>query len=337
MPEELRRYVLSVIGNAKITEKVSDSGKTVANPFFTENSIIPEPENKNYEELLAKLGYSKKSVLIANAEAAAKESVAKKSSAGGENRFFASPTNKKVYIGGDNDDILVSGNVPNTATAVYVNDYELKTFVAKSGKFYYRAKISIGTMKEGKNTYVLSFKGADGKKTVQESLVIEYIKDAGVREAKRKELVEANRLARENESHSGATLEAALKKAREPFESLSADKYYSKEGKPLTIKLASVELSPIIAPIAKAIEKSLVAVGITVETETLTPENFQSSIIKEGKKEYDLLLTGVNLGLMGYNVFPFFHSGQAQTGFNFTKIKNPNLDTLLEELKSKDL
>lgn len=40
---------------------------------------------------------------------------------------------------------------------------------------------------------------------------------------------------------------------------------------------------------------------------------------------------------MGYNVFPFFHSGQAQIGFNFSKIKNPDLDSLLEELKSKDL
>lgn len=40
---------------------------------------------------------------------------------------------------------------------------------------------------------------------------------------------------------------------------------------------------------------------------------------------------------MGYNVFPFFHSGQSQIGFNFSKIKNPDLDTLLEELKSKDL
>jgi hypothetical protein len=219
--------------------------------------------------------------------------------------------------------------------AVYVNDYELKNFVANSGKFYYRAKISIGTMKEGKNSYVLSFKTADGKKTAQETLVIEYVKDAETREIRRKELSDAERASRE--SHSGATLEAALEKARLPFESLAADKYYSKEGKPLTVKLAAIELSPVIIPMAEAIEKALSAVGITVEKEILTPEAFQASVIKEGKKEYDLLLTGVNLGLMGYNVFPFFHSGQAQTGFNFTKVKNPSLDALLEELKSKDL
>lgn len=221
--------------------------------------------------------------------------------------------------------------------AVYVNDYELKNFVANSGKFYYRAKVSIGTMKEGKNSYVLSFKTADGKKTEQETLVIEYVKDAEAREIRRKELSDAERASRENESRSGATLETVLEKARSPFENLSADKYYSKEGKPLTVKLAAVELSPVIIPMAEAIEKALSAVGITVEKEILAPEAFQTNVIKEGKKEYDLLLTGVNLGLMGYNVFPFFHSGQAQTGFNFTKVKNPSLDALLEELKSKDL
>lgn len=337
MPDELRRYVLSVIGNAKVMQNVPNTGKPVSNPFFTEDSIIPEPDNKNYEELLSKLGYQKKSALIAAAEAAAKESLAGKTAQTAENRFFASPTNKKTYVGGESDDILISGSVPEGVTAVYVDDYELKGFVPGSGKFYYRAKISIGTMKEGRNVYVLSFKGADGKKAVQESLVIEYVKDAEAREARRKEIAEGERLARESTANSGATLEVALKKAREPFEGLSSDKYYAKDGKPLTVKLASVELSPAIPPMAEAIEKALSSVGITVESEIVTPEAFQANVIRDGKKEYDLLLTGVNLGLMGYNVFPFFHSGQAQTGFNFTKVKNPGLDALLEELKSKDL
>lgn len=80
----------------------------MANPFFTEDSIIPEPDNKNYEELLSKLGYQKKSVLVAAAESAAKESLSKSAGQIAENRFFASPTNKKTYVGGDSDDILIS-------------------------------------------------------------------------------------------------------------------------------------------------------------------------------------------------------------------------------------
>lgn len=130
MPDELRRYVLSIIGNAKIAEKSANAGKPVANPFFTEESIVPEPLNKNYAELLSKLGYFKKSELVAEAEKTARENVAKKTVTVSYNRYFQSPSNRKVYIGGDSDDILVSGTVPDNVTAVYVNDYELKNFVA---------------------------------------------------------------------------------------------------------------------------------------------------------------------------------------------------------------
>ena len=131
-------------------------------------------------------------------------------------------------------------------------------------------------------------------------------------------------------------LAAELEKARSKYDALQADKYYSKDGKPLTLKLAYVELSPEIPAMAESVAASLESVGISVTKEAIGAEDFQT-VIKEGKKDYDLLVTGVNLGLMGYNVFPFFHSGQSQVGFNFTKVKNPNLDTLLEELKSKDL
>lgn|GEM_PF-3426606 len=50
-----------------------------------------------------------------------------------------------------------------------------------------------------------------------------------------------------------------------------------------------------------------------------------------------MILTGINLGLFDYNIFPFFHSGQAEKGFNFSKIKNVTLDILLERLKSSQM
>lgn len=221
-------------------------------------------------------------------------------------------------------------------TEVYVNDYALKNFVAKSGKFYYRAKVSIGTMKEGKNVYSLSFKDASGEKSFQESLTIEYVKDAAAREARRTELIAAEKASITQEANSGALVETEMNKVRTKYEALSDTGYYSKDGKRLTVKLSYVELAPEITAMAEQVASSLEAVGIAVEKTAISPDIFET-IVKEGKKEYDLLLTGVNLGLMGYNVFPFFHSGQAQIGFNFSKIKNPDLDTLLEELKTKDL
>lgn len=50
-----------------------------------------------------------------------------------------------------------------------------------------------------------------------------------------------------------------------------------------------------------------------------------------------MILTGINLGLFDYNIFPFFHSGQAEKGFNFSKVKNVALDILLERLKSSQM
>lgn len=50
-----------------------------------------------------------------------------------------------------------------------------------------------------------------------------------------------------------------------------------------------------------------------------------------------MILTGINLGLFDYNIFPFLHSGQAESGFNFAKLKNLALDILLEKLKSSQL
>ncbi len=50
-----------------------------------------------------------------------------------------------------------------------------------------------------------------------------------------------------------------------------------------------------------------------------------------------MILTGINLGLFDYNIFPFFHSGQAEKGFNFSKTKNVTLDILLERLKSSQM
>lgn len=336
MPDELRRYVLSIVGQAKIGEKAADAGKPVSNPFFTEESILPEPDNKNYESLLGKLGYFKKATLLSEAEKAAKESTEKKSGQIATNRYFQSPTNRKTYVGGDNADILVSGTVPDSVTAVYVNDYELKSFVPKSGKFYYRAKIDIGTMKEGRNVYALSFQEAGGKKTLRESLVIEYVKDPAARETRRAELAAAEKVAAEQESNSGALVTAELNKARAKYDALGNDGYYTKDGKRLTVRLSYVELAPEIPGMADAVATALEASGIAVEKTAINPTDFES-VIKQGKKDYDLLLTGVNLGLMGYNVFPFFHSGQAEVGFNFSKVKNPDLDTLLEELKSKDI
>lgn len=85
-----------------------------------------------------------------------------------------------------------------------------------------------------------------------------------------------------------------MEKARSKYQALGDAGYYSKDGKQLAVRLSYVELAPEIAVMAEEAGKALEAVGIKAEKTAISQEDLQT-IVKEGKKEYDLLLTGVNL------------------------------------------
>jgi hypothetical protein len=50
-----------------------------------------------------------------------------------------------------------------------------------------------------------------------------------------------------------------------------------------------------------------------------------------------MILSWVNLWYFKFNIFPYFHSSQSKSGYNFSNIKKTSLDLLLEELKSNIL
>ncbi len=85
-----------------------------------------------------------------------------------------------------------------------------------------------------------------------------------------------------------------MEKARSKYQTLGDAGYYSKDGKQLAVRLSYVELAPEITVMADEAAKALEAVGIKVEKTAISQEDLQT-IVKEGKKDYDLLLTGVNL------------------------------------------
>ena len=47
-----------------------------------------------------------------------------------------------------------------------------------------------------------------------------------------------------------------------------------------------------------------------------------------------MILLWIDLWMINYNVYPYFHSSQSKWGFNFSNLKNLNLDVLLEDLKN---
>lgn len=50
---------------------------------------------------------------------------------------------------------------------------------------------------------------------------------------------------------------------------------------------------------------------------------------------YDIIFTGVNLGLFYYNIAPFLHSSQIKNGYNIVRLRDATLDTLLTRLTDR--
>ncbi len=148
---------------------------------------------------------------------------------------------------------------------------------------------------------------------------------------------------------SGATTQAATGTIAVPtntgsitptskYANLDEKYYYSKEGKKLSLVIRSLSLTPEVSDTAKEVSGVLESAGIatTIEDIENSPDAINNTT-KNGNKSYDILVTGVNLGFLGTYVFPYFHSGQSENGYNFSKLRNPSLDILLEDLKSRDM
>lgn len=130
--------------------------------------------------------------------------------------------------------------------------------------------------------------------------------------------------------------DSALAEKVKRIEQLDPLKYYDANYRPFVLKLAVTNQSPYITPIAETIRDALKKTGIETEFVDFTQDHVQKAI-RDGEKNYDAIVTGINLGSFEHNVSPFLHSGQAKNGFNFSKVKNPELDLLLEKIKSSSL
>lgn len=78
-------------------------------------------------------------------------------------------------------------------------------------------------------------------------------------------------------------------------------------------------------------KKKLEELGTEVNIEELTVEGIKSNVSNPAFS-YDVVLSGVNLGLFYYNVASFLHSNQIKNGYNISQIKDSTLDTLLARL-----
>jgi hypothetical protein len=113
---------------------------------------------------------------------------------------------------------------------------------------------------------------------------------------------------------------------------------YTRDGKRATFQIRVLNPLGEISTAAESIKNTLESLGFAVNIDEVdgNMESLQN-VTKRAGKNYDILVTGVNLGYMGTYISPYLHSGQVQDGFNFSLLRNQGLDILLEELSTRNI
>lgn len=151
-------------------------------------------------------------------------------------------------------DILLSGNAPEGVTGVYINNYRLKTFSPKDKKFYYRANLSIGTLKNGENTYSLAFE-TEGKKVEKETITLFLATTTEEMEAKEKEYATKLQLERNNSVVQEQKKIEEKKTLTEKIEPLDPLYYYDKNLKKFSLDFVYTKQTPYMEALATEIAR----------------------------------------------------------------------------------
>lgn len=250
---ELRSLLLGSLAKTSFPSLDEKTGKILKNPFFTDESILPEGfDAKKIEAAMKNIGYFKKETLATEISKAKSET---KAPSEGTNSYFNSPTNKKYSVIQETD-VLLSGSAPAGVTGVYINDYRLKNFTAKEGKFYYRARTDIGTLKNGVNIYTLAFE-IGGKKVTKESVVLFLATTPEEADAKEKEY------AAKLQAEKSSALSQEQKKTEEQkalvgkIAPLDPAYYYDKNLKRFSLNFIYTKQTPYMENLATEISKHI--------------------------------------------------------------------------------
>lgn len=364
----LRNYILNKIDNSKLLKVLwEENNEEVLNPFFTKEIISKEPGNKNFDSVMASIWYKKKSSLmkelvpIKNNTENKEEKIDKPEEVKNDeiimpedlsisryqkdSKTIKSPEYVDLYNFITKDDVLLRWTNPTNTSAVYINDYKLANFKAWTWEFYYRLKESIGNLKAWLNTYKIYFE-IWGKKEFQEEITFVYYHDKEKlkQEEKnlaislyKKEIEEKNKnqkVEQKNEQKIEEKKEETKenKELIEKLNKLDESLYYNKDFVAFTLKLYYInDWKKETTDTVNFIINSLKELWITVESTPFSLKDLAKVI--SNKDDYDMILTWIHLWYLKFNLFPYLHSSQAKAWYNFSNIRKPSLDLLVEELK----
>lgn len=349
----LRSFILNEINSQNLTYLLwEENFKKINNPYMQWDEISSMPNNRNFEEIMDSLWYKKKSNYINNIsqkqnnviswEIQIDESKLEDISIDDyqeDSKIISSPSYVEKYNFVTKDNILLRWDVESWVDWVYVNDYKLQWFTPGDSIFNYRLLESYDSISKWKNEYNIYFE-TDWNKELVDEIVFYYSENESELEQYENDLVEElykqeleNKKQEQNNDQTNKQEQTELNKQElEKYNNLDNSLYYNESLEPFTLSLYYLNSQKDLEQTAKFIQDSLKSLWIKLD---LIPYSIKDiwSIIND-KKQYDLILTWINLWYFDFNIFPYFHSSQADWWYNFANLKRTSLDLLLEELKS---
>lgn len=267
-----------------------------------------------------------------------------------KSKLITSPTWVDKYNFISKNNILLEWKVHQWISAVYINDYQLKWYTAWSRTFRYRISTQRNTLKEWNNNYKIYFQ-KNWKKELVDEVNFFHSNDKSLLKKKEKEALErVVSIKKESPQNikipfnsqkkakvwTGTTtnkqieLEKKIIKAKE----LNKEYIYNEDLENYSLELYFLSWKADYKKTAEIIQQKLKEKGIKIELREISTQNLNSLLLSK-RKNYDILLAGVNLSYFKFNIYPYFHSSQIESGYNFSNYRKLDLDIILEELKSK--
>lgn len=310
---------------------IEDGHKSISNIFPGYEAILPTNSAGNFSDIMKKSGYMKRDDWISQIENIS--TTVTGSIIYDRPRYFTNKANSNVlFLDAKDGELLLNGKFDPNVSAVIINGYQLKEFKAGNKQFAYRVSIADGTMKEGKNTFLLEGKVGDTTKVLSEILTVYYTQDAQ-KMAEYKKSVDNEYIARNNTPALIAEREREKQKKIEAAKSLDPLYYYDKDGKVFKIVIAYITGPQSTEKYAQEIEKTLKKLSLQAELVAIDPKWLQE-MIKTGKKDYDIIIAGLSTGDTLTGIGQLFDPANAGKWINLANIEIQKLPELFIALQS---
>lgn len=237
-------------------------------------------------------------------------------------KYITEPNNGDNYASSEKE-YYIKGNIEETVDAVYVNNYKLSLFKSGDSSFAYKASLDIGTLKEGENIYKVEVE-KNGQREFLDEIKIFYSEDEeliGSQSQLYSDQIqeEIDKIEAEN-----AKIDELIKRSKEqPYRINDA-------GETLTLRLITMENNDEYQKIAEFLESEWEKLGVELISEYLSYEEFEQ---RASDGDYDIIIFGQNMEY-NFDTYPYWHSSQTSQAYNFSKLSNFEIDTLLESVRS---